>query len=179
MEILHEQNLLSINWKIMNKKQTFNTTHSVKKKRKRKDLSGTWYDDWRFINTWRETGPPTETFFDELIRKMFDHFSDPENLDIVLYLTSLGIDWDVFNAWRPGHPELDSAYKLILSKVGALREQKAIYKKYNTNPGVIVSTLHAYHPIWRKVVDEEIAVTTSKNQDHPAIVNVTIPKLGE
>ena len=149
-----------------NLKDVKKTKHNTKPKRPAKQ--STWLQKRKFAQSWRNK-EVSQTFIDELIDKIRDHFFVEDNTCFIKFLTDLGIRFDSFILWCKTHERLEDEYRYILNLIGARREAKAIYKKYNTNPGVITDTLRHYHPFWRKSYDENAELKKATQDDKTVI----------
>ena len=133
----------------MTKTAKKNTT--TKKKTTKKP---TWYEKWKFVNTWQRK-KPTEVFIERLIEEMFTHFENPKHISVTKFLSERGIIFDVFNDWTHKYENLKEAYTIIMQHIGSYREELAMRKEHNCNPQTLHYTMRHYSPMWRKSFTEE------------------------
>lgn len=124
----------------------------VKKRRVKSQPS--WKDKYMFMNAWR-TNKVSKDFIELLCGEMLEYFAASDAISITKFLCEKGINWEVFLRWVDDFPDLASVYKQVKARVGARREEMAIFRKYNCNPSTIERTLHKYDPVWKEAHEED------------------------
>jgi len=137
--------------------QTIN--HTKKRKKSPKQLS--WYDKYKFLNTWKRQVSPA--FIEKLTQELVEHIQDPTVTKIGPFIRERGMNWEMFLSFVNKNKNLKEAYHYVIEEIGDRREDMSVYKKYNCNPQSLNFTLRHYHPFWRKTHDEEDAVKTNEN----------------
>ncbi len=99
-----------------------------------------------------------------------------DSWDFQQFYTMTGITADVFRSLRKHHTMLEIGYQFSKDVLGERRQRKATFKSYDTNPGVITSTLHNYHPDWKDRYKDELASRLKQDEDAKRPITVVVEK---
>ena len=125
------------------------------------------------MNSWNEK-TVSDTFLEKLCEQMLNHFENTKSICLISWLTDRGIIFQSFLNWTKRHKNLKVAYELVKQKIGCRREKLAIWKKYNTNYGTIISTLRFYHPVWKECFLEAVSLKLKQSEKGTSETKIVI-----
>lgn len=161
----------------MEKKKRKTSNRSTKRKTPSKGRS--LYAALKEAISWRDANPGPK-FIHAMIDKLEEWVSNESNTDIYSFFTWFGIPSTVFYEWCNKYTELAVAHEMVMEILGVRRLARMEEKKYGCNENMIKISIHEYHPMHKKIFEEEKAF--KKELKHEADVesqrpiNIIIPE---
>lgn len=122
------------------------------------------YNDIKQRLAWR-TYNPSEKFVDALAQDLYDWAQLEESLDFLDFYHKVGIPRSTCQDWVKRYHNLKAVHEEVKEIIGARRQRLAIFKKYETNPNVLMMTLRKYHPDWQEAFEEEAALKREQGEN--------------
>lgn len=163
------------------KKKPKTTKHSTTKKRKRNTV--TPYATLENLLAW-PVKLSSKRRIEWVAQKLFEWSKNEDALSFAQFCVEYGIPYDQFKVWVTRHEILKKTHTYVKDRIGARRENLAIYKEKNCNPSVLVGTMRVYNSDWRKVYDEDQVHKKEQNNlqwlvDHFEHNPMKLPELDE
>lgn len=163
------------------KKKVKPIKRSTKKKKPAKNARSNaprLFGSFNDVESWENVKLTPE--FVSKIGDLMQQFIDAhdENTCRYQFLTWIGVPEYKWSRWCHRNTKLHKMNDMFVQALGGKRQRHAEYaRKYGADSNTIAKTLHKYHPVWKEVHDEAVALKKADEIEANRPIQVILPNI--